>query len=40
MRHRTHKIRYPPLKANLWSHVHSGREVTHKPTLKIRGIRM
>jgi hypothetical protein len=25
---------YPPFKANCWSHIHSGGEVTHKPTLK------
>jgi hypothetical protein len=35
MRNRAHRIRYPPLKANYWGHVHSGGEVTHKPTLNI-----
>jgi hypothetical protein len=40
MRNRAHRMRYPPLKANHWSHVHSGGEFAHKPALKIRGIRM
>jgi hypothetical protein len=40
IRNRAHRIRYPPLKANRWGHVHSGGEVAHKPTLKIRGTRM
>jgi hypothetical protein len=34
-RNRAHRRRYLPLKVNRWSHVHSGGEVAHKPTLKI-----
>jgi hypothetical protein len=36
----THRTRYTPLKAILWSHVHLGGEVAHKPILEIKGTRI
>jgi hypothetical protein len=39
-RSRAHRMRYLPLKATHWSHVHSGREVTHKTAFKMKGTRI
>jgi hypothetical protein len=37
---RIHRMRYPPLKATCWCHIHSGGEVAHKLTLRRKGIRI
>jgi hypothetical protein len=37
---RVHRMRYPPLKATCWGHVHSGGEVAHKPTLRRKETRI
>jgi hypothetical protein len=37
---RVHRVRYPPLKAILWGHIHSGGEAAHKLTLRIKGTRI
>jgi hypothetical protein len=37
---RVHRMRYPPLKSTCWGHTHSGGEVAHKLTLRIKGTRI
>jgi hypothetical protein len=37
---RVHRMRYSPLQATRWGHIHSGEELSHKLTLRRRGARI